>query len=262
LADESGSAPIIVIRKKKGYADQHRGAWKVAYADFVTALMALFIVLWLMSTSEEVRKAVGGYFQDPTGKGKLEGSVLAGSRLPGKSSKEDMNQLKEKIDQMMQTLPNFLEIKDQIQIMITAEGLRIELIETDKGMFFQSGSPTPSAIGSELLKKLAAQLGKLPNTVLLEGHTDAKPFTASQNYGNWELSTDRANAARRLMQASGLGQSQVAQVRGFADQKPRKADEPSDASNRRISLIVQNLTPSSAAVGPTPEPQRTPPSPR
>src|SRR6202041_2480525 len=115
------------------------------------------------------------------------------------------------------------------------------LLETETGTFFDVGSPAPNVNGKELLSLLAHELGKLPNNLSIEGHTDAKPYTRGRDYGNWELSTDRANAARRLMQHDGVRQDQVTQVRGYADQMPRKKDEPQDASNRRISVIVQNL---------------------
>ena len=132
-------------------------------------------------------------------------------------------------------------MKNHIDMTVTNEGLRIELTESEKGTFFDSGSPKISADGEELLKALAAELGKLPNKLAMEGHTDSKPYAAGSNYGNWELSSDRANAARRLMQREGIRADQVTQVRGFADQQLRKKEDPLDAANRRISLIVQYM---------------------
>ena len=236
-------APIIVIKKKISHGGHHGGAWKVAYADFVTAMMALFIVLWLLSSSEEVKKAVGGYFQDPKGQGKQIGSTLAGSGESLSLSKMDMKQIKQKIEEAMKKAPEFQSIREHISITVTGEGLRIELLETDKGMFFTSGSSVPSKFGAEILSSFAAELGKMPNGVLIEGHTDSIPFTSDLEYSNWELSTDRANAARRLMQENGLRDNQVTQVRGFADQRLRKAEDPRDPTNRRISVIVQYLIP-------------------
>jgi chemotaxis protein MotB len=122
---------------------------------------------------------------------------------------------------------------------VTGEGLRVELIESERGMFFESGSPLPSETGKELILRLTEQLRQLPNDLLIEGHTDAKPFTGRADYSNWELSTDRANAARRLMEANGIRPHQIVQVRGFADQNLRDKDHPEDASNRRISVIVR-----------------------
>jgi chemotaxis protein MotB len=115
------------------------------------------------------------------------------------------------------------------------------LLETESATFFDLGSPHPTGNGQKLLETLAEELGKLPNKVSIEGHTDSKPYTKGRDYGNWELSSDRANAARRLMQQNGLGKDQVSQVRGYADQKLRKPDDPLDASNRRISVIVHYI---------------------
>jgi chemotaxis protein MotB len=237
----SGNAPIVIIKKKSGHGGHHGGAWKVAYADFVTAMMALFIVLWLMNTSKQVQEAVGGYFKDPTGNSKKVGTDMQGSGDAFALSKEDMPKLKEELQKTIRHLVNFDKLKDQIDMTVTAEGLRIELLETESGTFFESGSPTPSPTGRELLIALARELGKLPNKISIEGHTDARPYAGDGSYSNWELSVDRANAARRLMQENGVTTNQVAQVRGYADQRLRKPDSPEDASNRRISVIVQYI---------------------
>jgi chemotaxis protein MotB len=231
---------IIIKRKKAAHGGHHGGAWKVAYADFVTAMMALFIVLWLLSSSEQVQKAVGGYFTDPKGHGKDVGNGLRGAgseSLP--IHKDDMKKLKEKLEQAVKDTGSLEKIKDHIVITVTGEGLRVELIEDANGMFFESGSPAPSEFGKELLSTLAEELGKLPNKITMEGHTDSKPFNGREGYGNWELSTDRANNARRWMQAHGMREDQVTQVRGFADQSLRNPANPEDPSNRRITLIIQ-----------------------
>ena len=237
------NAPIIVVRKKVVHGGHHGGAWKVAYADFVTAMMALFIVLWLLSTSEQVKKAVGGYFQDPTGSGKLMGTSTAGSGNDTTLdvSRENMDKLKETLESAVKEMPNFQQLKNQVEVIVTGEGLRIELLETDKGMFFESGRSDPTESGRALLQTLAGQLGKLPNKLLVEGHTDAKPFPGGAAYTNWELSTERANVARRLMQEHGVRGDQVSQVRGFADQRLRNPKDPHAASNRRISVLVEYL---------------------
>ncbi len=193
-----GTPPIIIVRKKAGHGGHHGGAWKVAYADFVTAMMALFIMLWLMNSSKQIQVAVGGYFKDPTGT----------SRKVG-----------------------------------TNQGYRRRSAHRVVGIgernIFDSGSSTLNQSGQEMLMLLAGELAKVPNKVSIEGHTDAKPFAGKGNYGNWELSADRANAARRLMQGSGLRLDQVSQVRGFDDQRLRNPKDPTEASNRRISIIVQ-----------------------
>ena len=138
-------------------------------------------------------------------------------------------------------MPDFYKLKDHIEITITAEGLRIELLESATGTFFNRGSPALNTDGKELLALLAEELGKLPNKLSIEGHTDSKPYAGTGSYGNWELSADRANAARRWMQKGGVRSDQVAQVRGFADQMLRNPKDPLDPSNRRISVIVHYL---------------------
>lgn len=231
--------PIIVIKKSGGHGGHHGGAWKVAYADFVTAMMALFIVLWLMNTSKPIQEAISGYFKDPAGNGKLTGSSEQGPKQP--LSKENMAKLKQDLQKAIEQVANFDKLKNHIEMTITPEGLRIELMESQKDTFFDSGRPDPNGSGRELLMTIAEELGKLPNKLSIEGHTDSQPYSGGANYTNWELSSDRANASRRLMQQHGLRADQVAQVRGFADQQPRNTKDPGDPSNRRISVIVQYL---------------------
>lgn len=232
--------PLIIVKKRRAHATHHGGAWKVAYADFVTAMMALFIVLWLMTSSDQVKKAVGGYFQDPKGYGKQVGTTIAGTG-ESISTKLDMNQIRQKLEDAMKKAPEFQSLKDHVVLTVTGEGLRIELMETEKGMFFDTGSSHPSGFGSDLLVRLAHELGHLPNRILIEGHTDASQFGGDKGYSNWELSTDRANAARQVMQQNGLRTDQVSEIRGYADQRPRDTGNPLDPSNRRISVIVKYL---------------------
>ena len=235
------ATPPIIIKKKAGHGGHHGGAWKVAYADFVTAMMALFIVLWLMNSSKQLQVAVGGYFKDPTGTAKKVGTNQSGSGDNFSLTKTNMADLKEQLQKSIYRITDLENLKKNIEMTVTAEGLRIELLESEKGTFFDSGSSTLNQSGQEMLSLLAAELGKVPNHVSVEGHTDAKPFAGKRNYSNWELSADRANAARRLMQDSGLHADQVSQVRGFADQRLRNAHDPQEASNRRISIIVQYI---------------------
>jgi chemotaxis protein MotB len=233
--------PIIIIKKKVAHGGHHGGAWKVAYADFVTAMMALFIVLWLLNSSKQIREAVGGYFKDPTGTSKKVGSGKTGAGDNFTLTRENMNKLKDELQKSVRKITDFEKLKNQIEMTVTSEGLRIELMESEKGTFFASGVAEPSEDGRQILNMLAQELAKLPNTVSIEGHTDSKPFAGNGSYSNWELSADRANAARRMMQQNGLGPRQVTQVRGYADQRLRKPAEPEDASNRRISVVVQYL---------------------
>ena len=242
MNDVTTKPPIIVIKKKGGHGGHHGGAWKVAYADFVTAMMALFIVLWLLNTSKKIQDAVGGYFRDPQGTAKLAGKDILGS-APSSSivPTQNMEQLKAQLEKAISGVPNFDKLKSHIEMTITPEGLRIELIEGSSGTFFESGSPELNTDGQDLLKVLAGELGKLPNKISVEGHTDAKPYANGGSYGNWELSADRANAARRLIQTNGVGDEQVTQVRGYAAMQLRNAKDPFDPANRRISLIVHYI---------------------
>ena len=222
----------------------------MAYADFVTAMMSLFIVLWLMNSSKPIKEAVAGYFKDPAGTTKLTGGNGKG---PGESpgagpadaltlSKDNMAKLKDDLQSAIHKIEDLNKLKNQIEMTVTSEGLRIELLESAKGTFFDSGSPELNDSGKETLIALAKQLGGVPNKISIEGHTDSRPLQRhGGEYGNWELSVDRANNARRLMQENGLRPDQVTQVRGYADQKLRTPSAPDDPSNRRISVIVQYI---------------------
>src|SRR5580704_6075159 len=155
-----------------------------------------------------------------------------------------MSQLKDRLAQAVKQTAPLQKIKEHVVMTVTGEGLRVELSEGDQGsFFFESGSPLPSGFGKSLLSTLAAEIGKLPNSVIIEGHTDAKSFSGRKDYSNWELSSDRANSARRLMEQNGMRPTQVIQVRGYADQKPRNPADPDDPSNRRITVIIQNSLP-------------------
>ncbi len=145
-------------QEKGGHGGHHGGAWKVAYADFVTAMMALFIVLWLLNSSEQVKKAISAYFQDPSGTGKHSGSASAGTGETVSVNKDDMSKLKEKLEQAVKNSPEFEKLKDYVKMSVTGEGLRVELIESEKGMFFESGSAKPSEAARELIRSLAEEL--------------------------------------------------------------------------------------------------------
>lgn len=236
------SLVAFIVKKKAGHGGHHGGAWKVAYADFVTAMMALFIVLWLLNSSKQVQEAVGGYFKDPTGTAKKVGSNMQGAGENFVLTRDNMPKLKEQLQAAMRQMVDFEKLKSHIDRTVTAEGLRIELSESASGTFFNSGSAKLNADGAQLLVTLAQELSGLPNKLSIEGHTDSQPYAPSATYGNWELSADRANAARRVMQSNGIRSDQIIQVRGFADQRLRKSDAPLDPANRRISVIVQYIT--------------------
>ena len=268
MAAAGKAQPIIVIKKKGGHGGHHGGAWKVAYADFVTAMMSLFIVLWLMNSSEKIKKAVAGYFNDPKGTATLMGTTMSGTgeETVSASAKTSMEQLKERLEQGIKARKDLEKLSKQIEMTITPEGLRIELLEDKNGTFYELGSARLSSSGQELLALLAGELKTLPNALLIEGHTDAAQYTSQATYTNWELSADRANAARRLLQQDGVRADQVTQVRGYADQLLRVKVNPYDPSNRRISILVKNggasapLITKARAVDGTPVPKPSEPA--
>ena len=243
--------PIIVLKKKGGHGGHHGGAWKVAYADFVTAMMALFIVLWLLNSSKQIQVAVGGYFKDPTGTSKKVGSNMQGGGENFVLTRDNMPRLKEQLQTAMKQVEDFEKLKSHIDMTVTAEGLRIELSES------AAGSAKLNADGAELLITLAQELAGLPNRLSIEGHTDSQPYAPSAAYGNWELSADRANAARRVMQSHRIRPDQITQVRGFADQRLRRPDAPLDPANRRISVIVQYIVKNTDEEASLPTPEST-----
>lgn len=239
----SKTPPIIIIKRKSNHGGHHGGAWKVAYADFVTAMMSLFIVLWLMNSNEKIKKAVAGYFNDPKGTAAMMGTTMTGTgETVSAQAAKDMQKLKEKLEEQIKAKKDLEKLSKQIEITLTPEGLRVELLEDRNGTFYQTGSARLSDSGQELLSLLARELKTLPNSLLIEGHTDASPYLEQATYTNWELSADRANAARRLMQQDGVRTDQVNQVRGYADQLLRVKTNPYDPSNRRISILVKNQT--------------------
>ncbi len=251
MHEVKGESVILIKRKKAAHGGHHGGAWKVAYADFVTALMSLFIVLWLTSTSDQVKRSVAQYFNDPNGTSTLQGTNRNGSGNALPLDLNGMERLKQQLLHAAQQMPNFDKLKNQVEITAEQDGLRIELMEQPGGTFFKSGSAEPTPALRDFLKAISPELGKLPNRISIEGHTDSVPYSAGSVYTNWELSADRANAARRLMQSSGIAPGQVKEVRGFADQLPRVAGNPGDPSNRRITLIVvpgELVHPSQSAV--------------
>jgi chemotaxis protein MotB len=245
-------APIQIIVKKKGHGGGHHGgAWKVAFADFMTAMFALFLVLWIVGQSSDVKTAIAGYFQDPLGRANEFGSsIMPGegqyASTPRVLSEKDvlslrrdrLQKLANQIEEKLQESPQFDSVRENVDITLTDDGLRIELIEDSSGVFFQAGKPDLSAHGREMLALLGAELGTLPNFVRLEGHTDAYPFRGATSYTNWELSADRANTARRIMTASGLRPDQITQVTGFADRQPRVTSDPFSPRNRRITITM------------------------
>ena len=254
-----GAQPIIVKKKKAGHGGHHGGAWKVAYADFVTAMMAFFLVMWLVGQSKEVKSAVAGYFRDPGAfdQARSDGPIAGGDLKldPAAAPPSDptvvngladgeraaLEDTAKRIKQRLADSPDLQSLGKQIDIQVTRDGLRIELVDAERQTFFASGSAALAAGTEKVLELIARELGSLKNSIVIEGHTDSRPYAVTDLYSNWELSADRANAARRVMERSGLQGGQVRGVRGYADRQLRVADAPLDARNRRVSVIVEHL---------------------
>ena len=236
------SAPPSPRVSRDSHEGRHGGAWKVAYADFVTALMALFIVLWMMNSGSRVKQSVSGYFRDPLGYSRKLGAGGANSGEGLAISQKNVRSVQTQIEAALRQMPEFQRIRNNILFSVTGEGLRIDLMENEQGMFFVTGNPTPTPAGEHLLDVLAQELSKMPNQLVIEGHTDARPFknsTPSSRYSNWELAADRANAARRLLHSYGVLPDQVVEMRGFAAQRLLDPKNPENPRNRRVSLVVK-----------------------
>lgn len=260
--------PIIIKRKKVVAAGHHGGSWKVAFADFATAMMAFFLVLWLTATaSPEQKKAVEGYFKDPVGFTEggspnpvdLEGSASVVSEastdtdpnpiviadevvdtLSDTLEQRRMEELFQELKQRIEENQTLQEFKDQLLIDITDEGLRIQIVDRSNRPMFDSGRAELKYYSQEILFELAKTLGSVDNKLSLTGHTDATPFGGRPGYTNWELSADRANTARRALVAGGVRSQQIARVVGLSDSVLFDQDEPTAPVNRRISIIVLN----------------------
>lgn len=279
MEEDYNNQIIIVVKKKKGHGGHHGGAWKVAYADFVTAMMALFIVLWIVGQSKEVKQSISGYFKDPgvftSGR---DGGILPDAQkampLPPPPVEvevdmrdSEMEALKAealKISETIAKTPEFSKFSDKIEVNVTDEGLRIDLVEQSEGLFFDIGKAHIKTETVNLLQVIArAHLAPLKNSVIIEGYTDARPYSNS-GYTNWDLSTDRANSARKVLEEGGLRKDQILEVRGFADKKLKAPDKPFDYSNRRVSILLPlinsasvNSGPGSAVRGNSPDPAET-----
>lgn len=263
---EGSSRPIIIKKVKKKGHEHHGGAWKVAYADMVTALMALFIVLWILGQSDEVIASVSGYFNDPSAPTvALQGGTSASrpsittvptppppsqerSRKPPAdeperaekqtSAKKRWQQTANGIKAALEGTPTWSRYRDQVELSVTPEGLRINLVESADTPLFKPGSGELNPEAEKIFRKLGNEISRLPNHVAIEGHTDATPFGHAAGGGNWELSTDRAHTARRALVAGGVHEMRVLEIRGMADRQLYNALDPDDSRNRRISVTL------------------------
>ena len=278
-----GNEVIIKKIKKGGHGGHHGGAWKVAYADFVTAMMAFFLLLWLLAaTTEEQKRGIAEYFTPESfsvsspgaeagvlaGEGVTgEGTTQADSRAPtvvlqlvptqatgADATEDDVEELmrereeeafeeaQDAIRQAIQADPTLAELADQLLMDMTPEGLRIQIIDHEGGSMFPSGSAAMKASTRALIGQISQVINELPNKVVISGHTDATPFQTEGGYTNWELSSDRANAARRALVEGGVPFERIVQVTGKADTEPFDASDPFLPENRRISIVLRRGT--------------------
>ena len=295
MSDDS-TRPIVIKRIKKGGAGHHGGAWKIAYADFVTAMMAFFLLMWLLgSTTEGDRKGIADYFQSPLKVALLNGgggsgdssSVVKGGgtdltrssgqvkrgEIEAKRSTINLQALKQearqaeaarlqalqhKMQEAVANNPRLAALSSQIRLDMTPDGLRIQIVDEQSRAMFDSGSAVVKPYMRELLRAIGGILTEVPNRLTLEGHTDGQPFgTNDRGYSNWELSSDRANASRRELMAGGLAEDRVLRVQGLAASSLFVKDDPFDPQNRRISIIVMNRDAEEAFF----QPQLTDPAP-
>jgi chemotaxis protein MotB len=258
-----GDPPPFIIRKlrRRRHGGPH-GSWKVAYSDFMTSLLALFIVLWAAEQSPQVRSSIASYFRNPSVvAGTPEASVLPASTgvvplqsLSGVGSDADDQALAEaavRIRAALENDPTLRQLRDQVRIEMTPEGLRIQLAERDDSLLFEIGSATVKPALTRLLGAVAQVVAALPNDVAVEGHTDSRQYMRhGRGYSNWELSADRANSARRVLEGGGLRARQIARVVGFADHELALREDPLNPQNRRVSVIVRHAPSSNAAAVP------------
>ncbi|MDO9104268.1 MAG: flagellar motor protein MotB [Methylovulum sp.] len=251
--------PIIIKKIKKGGHEHHGGAWKLAYADFVTAMMAFFLLMWLLgSTTDADRKGIAEYFSDPY-KISLMGGMDVGDRTRieaggGKDissqdhgqvdEKDDLKQLeklKKTIESLIDSNPNLTEFKEQIKLETTSEGLRVIITDKENRPMFKLASSATEPQVRTILRALAPVINELPNKISINGHTDARPFPKNKTgYTNWELSGDRANAARSELEMGGLAEEKILRVTGLSSSIPLNPTDPLDPMNRRISIVVMN----------------------
>jgi chemotaxis protein MotB len=269
--------PIIIKRVKKSGGGHHGGAWKVAYADFVTAMMAFFLLLWLLSVTTEAQKAqisayfapadprvaqttsgaggvMGGTSMSPEGAMTSQTSPVTPEHEPAddaktqdeqkqdaatdKQDEKSFTSVEEQIKQAMQSAPDLKALAQNLLIDMTPEGLRIQIVDQEGKPMFESGSAKPLPEAVRLLGLIAHTVQDLPNKLSVRGHTDSKPYGKDAFYTNWELSSDRANASRRVMTEAGLDIARIENVQGKADREPLVLNDPAAAKNRRISIIV------------------------
>ena len=255
MIEGSGESPIIIKKVNKGHGGHHGGAWKVAYADFVTAMMALFIVLWILGQSEEVKQAVSGYFKDPVGfstksKSLIDGKGMGPSPISSngvsnemerkEAEKEEFAKMESKLIGELNRDTDLAQFSNQVSFEMVKEGLKIELTDNANDIFFELGTSELKSAARKLIEKIGAEISKLPNKLIVEGHTDSHQFQNSgTGFTNFELSAERALAAKRSLVAGGLVEKQIDEIHGYADKRLRDASDPFSFVNRRISITLK-----------------------
>ncbi len=287
MADEEQLQPIIIKKIKKVSGGHHGGAWKVAYADFVTAMMALFIVLWILSASEETQDQIQAYFDDPgafsfvTGKRavatesglkpipgsilgemvgdgggniedndidsdsqsleKLKNEAIRDSIEAAEDLKSSAEELQDFIEGMISSTAGLSDFSESVKFTFTEDGLKIELVENNENLFFEVGSSKINPKGEKIIALLAKEIGKLPNSVEIQGHTDSRKYGNSNGYSNWDLSSDRANSTRKYMESKGLWNGQISIVSGYADKELVNKANPFANENRRVTIYLKYI---------------------
>jgi chemotaxis protein MotB len=246
-----GSRPIIIKKVKKNHGGHHGGSWKVAYADFVTALMAFFLLLWLLTmVSQEKRQVLANYFKQfsvfkESGQSFIressqifekKGGEMTRGRMPGSQvSRLSADALRRKIRSAVEEKMGALE--SQVMVDVLRDQVKIQIVDEEGSLMFQKGSAQPTDKARQILKLVAENIKDTTNRIVVEGHTDSLPYRGDQ-ITNWELSTSRASAARRELESHGVEPSRIARVVGYADQELLTPKEPRNPRNRRISIIL------------------------
>lgn len=254
--EEVEKKPRRRIKKVAGHGGHHGGSWKVAYADFVTAMMALFLVLWLLSQADtKLKESVANYFRSDGVFSSQSGGILKGPKKPSRNPSADsdgageMNMFQEIAGRLRKELDSRSEFKgdkDRVKIEVTKEGLRIQIMDRTDRVTFESGRAELNPITRAILLEIAKEICKLPNSIAIGGHTDKALFPAGSSYTNWELSADRANAARRALESGCVRAEQVHRVIGYADTELAYPNQPFAAANRRITIQVLSLSTAAA----------------
>jgi len=238
------------VKKVRHGHGHHGGAWKVAYADFVTAMMALFLVLWLVSQADtKLKESIANYFRSPGVFDTMQGGILAAakkvskepSNLASKDEEQALFNVASTLQKKFETKPEFSKFKDQVKVEVTEDGLRIQILDRAERVSFPVGSAELTEEAKTILTEIAEAVSNLPNPIVIGGHTDSRVFPGVNGYSNWELSADRANAARRFLESSGVGPKQIIRIIGYADSDLMVPEDPYAPANRRISITIRRI---------------------